>query len=74
MSPMAKRMHVFRKIKSLNRITLEEAQKMIEEAPERGRGRRKAKAKSKAKAKTKAKSKSKAKKKAKAKAKAKTKK
>ena len=53
-------------------ITLEEAQKMIEEAPERGRGRRKAKAKSKAKAK--AKSKSKAKKKAKAKAKAKTKK
>ncbi len=54
-------------------ITLEEAQKMIEEAPERGRGKRKAKAKSKAKAKTKAKSKAKSKSKKKAKAKAKTK-
>jgi len=56
-------------------ITLEEAQKMIEEAPERGRGRRKAKAKakSKAKAKTKSKAKSKSKTKKKAKAKAKTK-
>jgi len=53
-------------------ITLEEAQKMIEEAPERGRGRRKAKAKanSKTKAKAKSKAKSKAKKKTKARVKA----
>jgi DNA topoisomerase-1 len=50
-------------------ITLEEATKMIEEAPEKGRGKRKAKAK--AKAKTKSKAKTKTKKKAKAKVKAK---
>ncbi len=56
-------------------ITLEEATKMIEEAPERGRGKRKAKAKAKTKvkAKTKNKAKSKAKSKAKKKAKAKAK-
>ena len=54
-------------------ITLEEAQKMIEEAPERGRGRRKAKAKAKSKAKAKTQSKAKAKKKSKAKSKAKAK-
>ncbi|MFK8069091.1 MAG: DNA topoisomerase I [Gammaproteobacteria bacterium] len=54
-------------------ITLEEATKMIEEAPERGRGKKKSKAKAKAKTKSKTKSKSKSKAKKKAKAKSKTK-